>query len=654
MKKWKVSELFSQLSIPAEELPEIRSNDEISAKNVKSRVLAKIENTEVITTAEPKRKDMTKRLMLGLGIAAALVAGGVGAYSSSDVGSRVKENPTHATIDSKPMQIMTEETMLSSGTSVSSAASGSTASGSAAAETEQVIKAAEVNDETQPASHQINPPDERYSPTGATYEDFKNTWQLCKEEVGDELYITPYKVEIMGSMDILEVVDTRIYTDGPQCRVQVTFDASLPDGLTPADIEFGLGTGAYFIDTQYGLNGGVAPEMTVIDDDTFSITYIEYNTTVNAMENAYCLTVDGVQKKGAQTVSELGMKNLLGFTGAEIAANTPVTEEQLAQFEEEYVWMENQNAYMKKSDILDTNRLQIYIDPSEREYPVGLENTENYTRCEISNSTSYSIDYAPEFEDTLSMINAEIHTMESKGNNAVYVIKYTGKNGFEFTGDEDMTIFANAKLQPYVIDENGYLDFDADIEVRSDTWVDINGVTNGGTACMYQKITMSTIGIPEMYLRLSLGNLMDRENRSIIDVGQITSEMYIPFYDTMSVWSGFTDSFTTPDGFDVDIRYTGNEAVLTWQGAEGSMVPEFMCTGYTNDYTNIQPGTTTTTDDNFTFIMDNGFRYRSRMALIVDDSRKVCLTIPVRSGWMMGGYLESIEFEGNTFYTKNG
>ena len=139
MKKWKVSELFSQISIPAEELPDIHTDNEISAKNVKSRVLAKIENTEVITTAEPGRKDMTKRLMLGLGIAAALVAGGVCAYSSSNAGSRMKETPTHATIDSKPMQIITEEAKLSSGT-VAAVHNGTTGtSGSAAAETEQVI-----------------------------------------------------------------------------------------------------------------------------------------------------------------------------------------------------------------------------------------------------------------------------------------------------------------------------------------------------------------------------------------------------------------------------------------------------------------------------------------------------------------------------------
>ncbi|MBQ8725051.1 MAG: hypothetical protein IJY74_05200, partial [Oscillospiraceae bacterium] len=113
MKKWKVSELFSQLNIPTAELPEINTKEEISYKSIQKKVFAKLDSREVITT-EPEKKDYTKRFMLGIGIAAALVAGGVGAYGASNAGSRVEEIPTHATIDSKPMEIIKGSSLISS------------------------------------------------------------------------------------------------------------------------------------------------------------------------------------------------------------------------------------------------------------------------------------------------------------------------------------------------------------------------------------------------------------------------------------------------------------------------------------------------------------------------------------------------------------
>lgn len=650
MKKWKVSELFSQISIPAEELPDIHTDNEISAKNVKSRVLAKIENTEVITTAEPGRKDMTKRLMLGLGIAAALVAGGVGAYSSSDVGSRVKENPTHATIDSKPMQIMTEETMLSSGTSVSSAASGSTASGSAAAETEQVIKAAEESTQNISSQLGVQPVEERYSPPEVSYDDISNYWENIPVPSADA-YTAPYDMNVTDSMDSLDVIDAKVSVDGANCFIKVTFRADLPEGITPADLTFGLGTGGTYFMTQYGSGGGRMPEPEIIDENTFTMTYTDYGFTVNAVENTYVIDIHGIEKTGAQEVTELGMKNVLGFTNAEIAQGRQITDAELAQLQEDYIYVESVGSYMKKSDIIDTGRMTIYIDPSPREFPVGKDNTENYTRARLSNG-SYMIDDHPIFTDSLSMMSAEVHAIEMRANTCEYVIRYTGKNGYEFTGDEDMSIFADSSVQAYGFDENGAPDYYANAAVISDTWVDIHGVTNCGTPCMYQKITVSATEHPEMRVLVSNYCLKDRDTGSIIETGNLDVELPCNFWDEADMYHDFDTSFTTSDGFTVDMYTIGDEITLTWQGTEESFIPEFLQTYSGEDFTLLQAGMSMITDDKFTIVQDNGFRYRSRMALIIDDNYRVTLTaVAAISG--IDNEISSIEYDGKAFYTRN-
>lgn len=646
MKKWKLSELFSQLSIPAEELPEIRSNDEISAKNVKSRVLARIENQEIITP-EPERKDMTKRLMLGLGIAAALVAGGVGAYSSSNAGSNVKETPTHATIDSKPMQIMTEETMLSSGTSVT--VFGSTSAGSTA-ETEQVIKATEVSEQNGSSQLGVQPVEERYSPPEVSYDDISSYWENIPDPSADA-YTAPYDVNIIDDMDCLDVIDAKVHIDGANCFIKVTFRADLPEGITPDDLTFGLGTGGTYFMNQYGSGASRMPEPEIIDENTFTMTYTDYGFTVNAAENTYVIDIHGIEKTGAQEVTELGMKNLLGFTGAEIAQGRQITEEELALFEEDYTYVDSVGSYMKKSDIIDTGRMTVYIDPSPREFPVGKDNTENYTRSRLQQASGM-IDYNPIFTDTLSMMSAELYSIEMRTNTCEYVLKYTGKNGFEFTGDEDMSIFADSSVMAAAYEEDGALDYYSNAAVISDTWVDINGVTNSGKPCMYQKITVSATEYPEMSVLVSNYCIKDPDTGSIIDTGNLDIQLPCTFWEDGKAFHDLDTSFTTSDGFEVEMYTIGDEVALTWQGTEESFIPEFLQTNSGEDFTLLQAGMSMITDDKFTIVMDNGFRYRSRMAVIIDDNYKVTLTaITAISG--IDNEISSIEYDGQTFYTAN-
>lgn len=654
MKKWKVSELFSQLDIPTAELPEISNKEEISYKSVQKRVFAQLDSREVITM-EPEKKIDPKRFLLGFGIAAALIAGGVGAYGASNAGSRVEENPTHATIDSKPMTIITGSSIAQTKASAFKTETETKAEEEKNLLAEQETQTSEKTDilsssVSEPAKTveiPIQQEEQSYYPPEQTYEELKEFCSTTDYEIDLSKFREPYDVKITDNMDVADVTDVKIYTDGTISYIMVTVQTYLPEGVSALDVDFDW----FFPSSQYGGGSGtyyVLDEYS--DDDTICLISIKNNETINADENEFYMELNGCQRKDAEYITELGMKNLLGFTGAEIAAKKPFSEEQLAIINEEYALEPNGSNYLKKEDLFSYDDIEIYIDPSEKEFPVGINNPENAVRALLEYGGAPNM---PIISDNFTLINAHLHSIRVHGYNAEIIMIYTPQNGFAFTGDEDVSIFYGAKIQPYTLNENGERDYFIDTITRSDTWVDVNGLTNGGEQCMYHKIEVSAVDLQDVYVRLSLGNLQNPSDQSVIENGQIMTDIYIGDFTDLSLEDySIKDSFTTEDGFNIDLCYEGKELKMEWQGTSDNYIPDFMKTCSRANYGIPSDDKTVAMDDVFTLVLENGYRYRVRMNLHLDENYNVVLTTFVPNYFTYHSELQSIEFDGKTIYTN--
>lgn len=658
MKKWKVSELFSQLDIPTAELPEISNKEDISYKSVQKRVFAKLETREVITI-EPEKKIDPKRFLLGFGIAAALIAGGVGAYGASNAGSRVEETPTHATIDSKPMEIITGSSIAQAKASVFKTETETktddvknltSGQGMQTSEKTEIISSS-ISEPAETVEIPIQQEAQSYYPPEQTYEELKEFWSTTDYEIDPSKFREPYDVKITDNMDVADVTDVKIYTDGTISYIMYTIQTYLPEGVSALDADFGW----FFPDTKYGGGSGtyyVLDEYS--DDDTLCLISIKNNETINADQNEFYVKLNGCQRKDAETISELGMKNLLGFTGAEIAARKPFSEEQLAIINEEYTLESSGSNYLKKEDLFSYGDIEIYIDPSEKEFPVGINNPENAVRALLEYGGAPTPANMPIISNDFSLINAQLHSIIVHGYNAEIIMKYTPQNEFAFTGNEDITIFKGAKAQPYTLNEYGERDYLIDTIVRSDTWVDVNGLTNGGEQCMYHKIEVSAVDLQDVYVRLSLGNLQNPYDQSVIENGQIMTDIYIGDFTDLSLEDySIKDSFTTEDGFNIDLCYEGPEVKMEWQGTSDNYIPDFMKTCSRTNYGIPSDDKTVAMDDVFTLVLENGFRYRVRMNLHVDENYNVVLTTFATNCFTYHSELQSIEFDGKTIYTNN-
>lgn len=658
MKKWKVSELFSQLDIPTAELPEISNKEEISYKSVQKRVFAQLDSREVITM-EPEKKIDPKRFLLGFGIAAALIAGGVGAYGASNAGSRVEETPTHATIDSKPMTIITGSSIAQT-----KASAFKTETETKSEEEKNLIAEQETqtSEKTEIISSSVSEPAktveipiqqeaQSYYPPEQTYEELKEFWSTTDYEIDLSKFREPYDVKITDNMDVADVTDVKIYTDGTISYIMVTVQTYLPEGVSALDVDFDW----FFPSSQYGGGSGtyyVLDEYS--DDDTICLISIKNNETINADENEFYMELNGCQRKDAEYITELGMKNLLGFTGAEIAAKKPFSEEQLAIINEEYALEPNGSNYLKKEDLFSYDDIEIYIDPSEKEFPVGINNPENAVRALLEYGGTPTPANMPIISDNFTLINAQLHSIKVHGYNAEIIMKYTPQNGFAFTGDEDVSIFKGAKAQPYTLNEYGERDYFIDTITRSDTWVDVNGLTNGGEQCMYHKIEVSAVDMQDVYVRLSLDTLHNPSDQSVIENGLIMTDIYIGDFTDLSLEDySIKESFTTEDGFNIDLCYEGKEVKMEWQGTSDNYIPDFMKTCSRANYGIPSDDKTVAMDDVFTLVLENGFRYRVRMNLHVDENYNVVLTTFATNCFTYHSELQSIEFDGKTIYTNN-
>ncbi|MDE6020319.1 MAG: hypothetical protein K2H01_04865, partial [Ruminococcus sp.] len=410
MKKISLNELFSSLDMSSEELPKLHYSDDVSYKNVQQRVLSKIEAVE-ITASDSSKENPARRLLLGIGIAAALIAGGVGTYSISNAGKNAVFEETRATIDSGPMEIKTN------------------------------------SDDFQ---NKLNGYD--WSPN---FSDFSS-------------YIDVYEYDVKNTIDALKVEEVKYYCARNQTWILVHFKSDLPDGISILDTEFGN-----FYGDQKTFGRGIISHVVMTSESSDDDLYVAFgyqNNGIDPMENEYLINRQNLFRKDTEKITDLGMKNLMGFTNAEIAAGKKYTDEMKSRIENEFTMIDNY--YYHNEDVLCIGEISILVDISPRKLDI------NKSIIPASMGIYQNPIKWPSVSDSIDEIKAEVVGVNTSGTLSNVLVKFTPENGYIL--DENF-MFKKEKAALYVIDpETGNKKYLSDDIIKFDSYTDFTGDTNNG------------------------------------------------------------------------------------------------------------------------------------------------------------------------------
>lgn len=572
MKKISLNELFAKLDLSAEELPELHSNDEVSYKNVQKRVISRIENTEIIESI-PKKTNRRSRFILGFGIAAALIAGGVGAAGvASNVGRSAPEEETLATIDSSPMEIKTEAEKL---------------------QNKDIIK----ND----------------IPEFAAFSEYEDV----------------YNYEVEDEMDGIDVEEVKHYCEDGQTWILVHYSSELPDDISMLDTEFR----DYAYPSKLFFGCGYMSDTIMkseCDDNNLYVAYGYLGSGVDPMENKYLITVPDLFHKGTEKITDLGMKNLMGFTNAEISANKEYTDEMKARIENEFTKIDGY--YYRNEDIVATGTINIVVDISNKEFDID-KNIIPAT-MHIYNSPSKW----PDVSGNIDELKAEVVGIDVSGSLTNVLVKFTPHNGL--TLDKSF-MFKKQKVLLYtIVPETGVKNYLGDKVAAFDSYKDFNGVTNNGVPCVYEKYEFKTDVINDAYLEIACEKLIDAETNSVISNGSIEMDIYL---DDIGLYNSNPDSFTTEDGFDIDVSFLGHEVEMNWHTNDGKIMPDFL-----KDIS--YDGRFYHTSD-FKIVMKNGWEFPVRMNILVNDYGSVSSSgLLIMPSTFFNDEIDRIEYNGKTIH----
>lgn len=510
MKKQNLSELFSKLDLPARELPELYSKEEISYRSIQKKVAAKIKCMETIEN-KPESSKNTKRFLLGFGIAAAVLAGGAGALTASNAGKSTREEETKAAIDSSLMEIELEG---------------------------QYAERSEDPYELPPF-----------------YE--------CSDV---------YDCEVTNTMDGVEVEEVKYFcrnsngTNNIFVYFHLTSDGSVDFSMLPTD--FINSFDVFNFSAKYN-SGGYSFYMVSDETDSDDLYLaVECDTRyVDPLENEYKFSLKALLREGYERITELGLKNLMGFTNAEINAGKDFTDEMKDRIENEFNYVNGY--YYHKEDVLTSGNMTITVNISEKD----LDIDNSYINAVID---EYDKDFGNSVEeDTIEEINAEMIGARHAGTTTEILVRFTPDNGYMFTGGEEEFILKDEKAEIYIIDPETGLKKPVDTKaMRCRTYKDLGGITYGGIPCIYQNFTFITEQAADVYFRLYCGNIIDPETNSVISDGEIRLKKYIG--ETAAIWYTDARSFTADTGSVITAELSGNELRMTCPGGNPVNTPDYL------------------------------------------------------------------------------
>ncbi|MBQ8515727.1 MAG: hypothetical protein IJ496_10055 [Ruminococcus sp.] len=552
MKRWNLFELFSQLDLPKEQLPPLYTKDEISYRNVQKKVISRITSQETIEINEEKKPSI-KRIILGFGVAAALLAGGVGTYAVSNAGAPGPKETNRENIQS---------TML--------------------ADPENEL------DYSLPIADPIDPN------------------QFTEVE----------SYSVQDQMDKLDLEDVKMQLEDGKVKLLMHF--------TWEDTETSI------LDTQFSQSSvsslynciSFSPEICLSLSDSQNLYYLYTISTYTAPveTNSFHFAFDGIVHKDSEHISDLGLKNLMGFTGAEISQGKAFTEEQLQQIDAEYAECggyryRREDVFAEGSMVINIDLTDEVLDKESLPQPLDLNLYEEIPDAVV--------------QDSMTLLDGEVVGMRKDGYVVKVLLRYTPQNGYIVTGDEagePDSMFTNAFQQMTGIEEGfseiSYLSFGSTNLFYTNTADD---KTSGGTSyyddhfdvitynddgllpqsCIYQEIQMTLRNLKKPTLELTLNSeddptgQFDGEISFSIPLGDITGEM-----DDESE----TDTFTTENGVEIQLTHSNESLMLEWDTNE---MPDFLeeyLKKY-NIYNADEPFSGIGGDLNFSVVTKDGLEY---------------------------------------------
>lgn len=566
MRKINLNELFCSLDLPSEELPEIHLNEDVSYKNVQKKVFEKIDSTED-SKPEAAKSNYKKHIIFGVGAAAALIIGGFTTYGVSNSAKNNREN-TLATIDSSFDEIINND---------------------------------------------LNDSKDGSEVLSGEYIPFSN---------GKDVY--DYKVT--DSMDGINVEEVKYCCEGNNTWILVHFKSELAEDISILETKFEY----EYLDRIHFGNDIMSDVVMTKDSDEHNLysAFGYLNNGVDPMENQYLLSFKNLLRKDAERITELGMKNLMGFKNSDISAKKEYTPEMKKRIADEFTKIGDY--YYRNDDLLSIGELSIMVDMSEKE----LDIDKNIIPATID-MYRYNTEKWPAVSNTIDELKAEVVGVNNTDSLAGVLVKFTAKNGYVLDNED---LFKLEKAVPYTIDsKTGVKKYIDNESMTFDTYADLTGKTNNGIPCVYHRFEFASNDAENVYLDIDCDKLYNAETNSVISNGKIKMSIYC---GDVSELKYISDSFTTDDGFDIDLAFDYDEIQMKWNGKNNNKFPDFIKNRKLSDKFY-----------DLNVVMKNGFKCPVRMHILENDDGLV-----ISSGSMMilsfkFDDISCIECGGKTIYT---
>ena len=479
-------------------------------------------------------------------------------------------------------------------------------------------------------------------------------------------YTDAYDVEVIDEMDGLNFEDVKIQLTSSSVRLLMHFKAE--------DLDFIMQS----INLQYGGSGhSYSSSISGYLSDEENLYFITDITFENCLVagNQIWLKFGGLSEYGCDRISELGIKNLLGFTGAEISQRRPFTEEEQQYIDEYFISQEEAtgtggSCYYNKEDIYAMGMIGIRVDLTEKIYnkftdSIPIPNDLNA----YSDTLLYQNAQQAEIEDTMDMLDADIVGIRKDGYIVRVLMRYTPQNGYAFTSD-DLAIFSdvNAKLFAAITGTEKRTRIQCDTTYFTYTFegTEYQYVEQPYTSqemqteiyathrlaenpCMFHEIEFTFPGdASDAELELKLINLKDDANDSLLDSGVITINVFLG--DTGEYAYSVTDSFVTEDGFEIDARFSQESMVLEWDSSVGEGAPAFLLESQKEGDANFQSFTQEFNNPEFSIVSKQGYEYHLVTDILIDSSTKRVRASAMYDEVISPEDVVAVKFDGEVIY----
>lgn len=255
--------------------------------------------------------------------------------------------------------------------------------------------------------------------------------------------------------------------------------------LTKVDRSISGNFGLFTIDPKYFIDLYGPWFFSDESDSTnlYAAINIESNS-VDSMRNEYKFDMKAFLRNDFDKITEMGMKNLMGFTNAEINARKDFTSEMKERIVNEYVHLDDY--YYKNEDVLAFGDLSVNVDVSEVEEDIE----KSYINTAIQGFGSVNL--SETVKDTNDELNADIMGIRRTGNATEVVVRFTADENFELPfGDVELSF--DEESAGFYSDK----ELTKSIEPKAMsvmTYKDPNGTLNLGVPCIlrYYKFVTPT------------------------------------------------------------------------------------------------------------------------------------------------------------------